>query len=160
MTPDHEMGWDEPIEHDDTPQTLLPEGEHDFEIVAFKRERHTPKEGGKLPACPKAIITLRIIHPTSGEAVDVDDTLFLHSKCEGIICSFFTCIGQRKSGEKLTPDWGRVVGARGRCRTAIRTWEGQNGPGKSNDIKKYIEPTSEKPAGWTKPDDNPDDIPF
>ena len=31
----------------------------------------------------------------------MEHNLFLHSKCEGLICAFFKAIGARKSGERL-----------------------------------------------------------
>ena len=31
------------------------------------------------------------------------------------ISAFFRCIGQKKHGEKLTMDWGKVVGSKGRA---------------------------------------------
>jgi len=92
-------------------RTLLPDGDYDFEIVDLKRSRHVPKGGGKLPECPKAEVTVRCYPADGGDYANIPHNLFLHSRCEGILCEFFRGIGQRKHGEPLRPDWSRVIGS-------------------------------------------------
>jgi hypothetical protein len=71
----------------------------------------------------------------------MQENLFLHSKTEGILCSFFRSIGQRKSGEKLTMNWGAVVGSTGRVKLGVRQWKKKDGtPAESNQVKTWLDP--------------------
>ena len=76
-----------------------------------------------------------------GETI-IRHQLFLHTKTEGLLCAFFTGIGQRKKGEKLKMNWAMVPGSRGRCRVGIREYNGKT----FNEIKKFYEPVSGQPA--------------
>ena len=160
------LGWDDEISNDDQgAAVLLKPGEYDFEIVNLHRGRHQPKTGGKLPECPKAEVTLRMVQ--DGEEVDVKTTLFLHSRCEGMLCQFFRCIGQRKSGEQLRPRWDEVIGSRGRCKVKNRPYERDGEKREANDIAGFMDP---KPGGQqppasaqknqSQPPVAPDDVPF
>ena len=133
-----ELGWNDAIEHESS-FILLPAGEYDFTVKKFERARHPGSE--KLPPCNKAVLTLTV-HAPQGE-VDLTHNLFLHTKCEGILCDFFTCIGQRGRGEKLNMDWNRVIGAGGRCKVDVRDWTARDGSVKqSNEIKRFIDSSS------------------
>lgn len=128
-----ELGWDSAIENDSPDFILLPEGEYDFTVKKFERERHNGSD--KIGPCPKAVLTLSIDTP-QGEAT-VRKDLLLHSRLEGLLCEFFTCIGQRTHGQRVTMNWNAVPGARGRCR--IGTYTGKNG-NQYNEVKKFLEP--------------------
>lgn len=133
-----ELGWNDAIENDSS-FTLIPAGEYNFTVKSFARGRHAGSE--KLPPCNKAVLTISV-HTPDGD-VDLTHNLFLHTKCEGMLCAFFTCIGQRKHGEKLNMDWNRVAGACGRCKIDVRTWTARDGSQmQSNEIKKFLEPAS------------------
>lgn len=86
------------------------------------------------------------IDAPEGRAV-IKHNLFLHSKCEGLLCAFFSSIGQRKHGEKLKMNWSKVVGSKGRCKVGVQEWvSDRDGEKKqSNEIKRFYEPV-EKPA--------------
>jgi hypothetical protein len=77
-----------------------------------------------------------------GASTTINQNLFLHSITEGILCAFFTAIGQRKHGERLKMDWSKVRGARGECEVGIKEWisnkDGRTYQG--NEIKKWLEP--------------------
>jgi hypothetical protein len=140
-----ELGWDDSIENDGPEFVLLPAGDYDFEVVGFERGRFTPSETSKIPACNMAILKIKL-EGAEGIAI-VQHKLFLHTSTEGLLCSFFTSIGQRKHGEKLKMDWNKVVGSKGRCKVAVRPWTGKDGTEyASNDIKSFYEP-EEKAAG-------------
>lgn len=152
-----EIGWDGAIEHDSEFQfQLLPEGDYNFTVMKFERGRHNGSQ--KLPACNKAILTLKL---SNGQyETTIEHNLFLHSKCEGLLCEFFTAIGQRSHGQRLVPRWNEVVGSTGTCKVTIRDWTGNDGTIKqSNDIKKFyekgyvaasVQPASAAPqAGYT-----------
>ena len=114
------LGWDDEISNDDQGGfEAVPPGTYPFEIVNLRRAQHQPSSAGKLPACPKAELTVRL-YLQNGDYVDVKHNLFLHSRCEGMLCAFFLSIGHRKHGEPLRPDWTRVIGSRGWCKVAIR----------------------------------------
>ena len=133
--------WDDVIEND-SEFTLLPEGDYDFEVVEFERARHGGSE--KLPPCNKAIVTLKVKSDDGKESL-IKHNLFLHSKTEGMLCAFFTGIGQRKHGEKLKMNWSSVVGSTGKAKVSIRQWTNDNGETKEfNEIKKFYEPTEQK----------------
>ena len=131
---DRELGWDDTIERDAGEFILLPEGDYDFTVLQVERARHNGS--AKLPPCNKAIAHLEI---NSDEGtVTLKDNLFLHTKMEGMLSSFFGAIGQKKHGEPLKMNWGRVTGSKGRCRVGVQNWTGNDGQAmQSNEIKKY-----------------------
>ena len=131
-----ELGWDDAIENDGSDYVTLPAGDYDFEVIDFERGRHGG--GGKLPACNKAVLTIRC---EGKEGVStIKHNLFLHTKTEGLLCSFFASIGQRKKGQRVNMDWGKVVGATGRCQVGIRNWTNDQGEEKVfNEIKRFHE---------------------
>ena len=134
---DRELGWDDAIENDGPEFEVLPAGDYDFEVLHFERARHAGSE--KMPPCNKAIVSIKI----AGEkgSTTIKHNLFLHTKTEGLLCSFFTGIGQRKHGEKVTMDWSKVIGSKGRCKISIRKWKNDKGDELTfNDIKKFYEP--------------------
>lgn len=139
-----ELNWDDTIENDSVFE-LLPEGEYDFAIKTFERARHTPRDGGKLPACNKAVLTIQLTDPETGRSGQVTHNLYLHSSCEGMLCSFFTAIGQRKKGEPLRMNWNMVPGSKGRCKVVQK--KNYNNDDKHNEIARFLEPdTTQKAA--------------
>ena len=137
---ERELGWEDEIENEGG-FVLLPEGDYDFRVTDFERGRYAG--GKKLPPCNMATLYLAVTGP-EGTAT-VRHNLFLHTKCEGLLCAFFTAIGQRRHGEKLQMNWGRVKGATGRCRLGVRSWTNEKGEEyTSNEVKKFYDP-QEKP---------------
>jgi hypothetical protein len=133
----HEIGWDGQIENDSPDFVLLPEGDYDFEVTNFERARHQGSD--KLPPCNKAIVHIRI-EGLEGVST-IKHNLFLHSITEGMLCSFFTAIGQRKKGERVTMNWNNVIGSKGRAKVGIREWVNDEGRKLSvNEIKRFYEP--------------------
>lgn len=145
---ERELGWDDQIENDGPDFTLLPAGDYDFTVTEFERQRHNGTE--KLPPCNKAVVSLKFETPEG--TTTIKHNLFLHTKTEGMLCAFFTAIGQRKKGEKLTMNWNSVVGSTGRAKLKIRKWTNENGELKQfNEVQKFYEPDENKPAsvGYT-----------
>ena len=125
-----EFGWDDTIENDST-FTLVPEGDYLFTVKSFERGRHQGSE--KLPPCNMAVLQIEV---TDGiNTTTITHRLFLHSKTEGMLCEFFTAIGQRKHGEPLKMNWVAVSGAKGRCKVIIDPYKGTD----YNSIKKFYE---------------------
>ncbi len=136
------LGWDDTISNDDQGAFEVAEpGEYVFEVVNLVRGRHSAKADGKIPDCPKAEVTLRI-YTADGDKVDFKHNLYLHSRCEGMLCNFFRAIGQRKHGEPLRPNWANVIGSSGRCKVGVRDWKTATGENrKSNEVKKFLDPS-------------------
>ena len=114
---EREFQWDDTITKDASEFIILPEGDYNFTVESFERGRHPGSD--KLPACNKAILTLRI--DTAEGTTKLTHNLFLHSKTEGLLSAFFSCIGQKKKGEPLKMNWQKVIGATGRCKIGIHT---------------------------------------
>lgn len=141
---ERELGWEDIIskDADEYEYALLPEGDYNFTVESFERGRHPGSE--KLPACNKAILTLRIDAPEG--TVKIPHNLFLHSKTEGMLSAFFSSIGQKKKGEPLKMNWGAVTGATGKAKVSIHHYKNKNGEDRqSNQIKKFY-PKESGPA--------------
>ncbi|MCI9141109.1 MAG: DUF669 domain-containing protein [Lachnospiraceae bacterium] len=129
-----ELQWDDVIEKDASEFVLLQEGDYDFTVESFERARHNGSE--KLPPCNKAVLKLRI-DSEQGTAY-INHNLFLHTITEGMLSAFFSSIGQKKKGEPLRMDWGRVPGSTGRAKVGIHTYKNRDGEERrSNDIKRF-----------------------
>ena len=126
-----ELGWDDQIENDGADFILLSEGDYDFEVASLERGRHGGSDN--LPPCNKAVLHLRIETPEG--TASIRHQLFLHTRTEGLLCAFFTAIGQRAKGERLVPRWGEVIGSKGRCKVGIRKYEGKE----YNEVKRFYE---------------------
>ena len=125
--------WDDTITKDAGEFILLPEGDYNFIVESFERGRHPGSE--KLPACNKAILTLRIDAPEG--TVKITHNLFLHTKTEGMLSAFFSSIGQKKKGEPLKMNWGYVPGSSGKCKVGIHTYTKDGEERKNTDIKRF-----------------------
>ena len=130
------MNWDDAIETDGQEYILLPEGEYNFKVTNFERGRFVGS--AKIPQCNKATITIQIEAKEGTTSVKFD--LILYRTLEWRISAFFRCIGQKKHGEKLTMDWGKVVGSKGRAYIKQRSYVNINGEEKFvNDIERFID---------------------
>ena len=149
---DTAFSWDDIIQNDGPEFVLLPEGEYNFTISKMERQ-HYPG-GAKMGPCPKAVLSVAIDGGDKGSTT-ITHNLFLHSRCEGILCAFFESIGQRKHGEALRPRWQDVVGAHGRCKVSIREYTKNDGStSRVNDVVRFLPPEEPKAApaqgGWTQ----------
>ena len=139
---DREFSWDDEIEKD-SEFVLLPPGDYDFTVADFERGRFSGSE--KLPPCPSAKVQLQI--KKDGETATVFHKLYLHSRTEWGLTQFFTAIGQKKKGEKLTMDWSKVPGATGRAKISVREYDGRE----FNEVKKFY-PKDQAPAAGASAD--------
>lgn len=128
------LDWDSEISAESS-FTLLPEGEYPFKIIFFERGYHNGSD--KLPPCNKAELKIEIDGGEKG-TVTVNHNLFIHRKCEGLLCEFFLAIGVKKHGEPLKMNWTPVPGATGRCKVGVRTYNGNL----YNEIKKFLAPAA------------------
>lgn len=143
------MNWDDTIEND-SDFILLPEGDYDFEVVGFERKRF--EGSAKMSACPMAELSVKLFDKANPDkdSTTIKHNLFLNRKCEGILCAFFTAIGDRKHGEPLKMNWSAVKGKGGRCKVGIRKWIKNDGTEmQSNEIKRFYEPANPPAAQKT-----------
>ena len=139
-----ELGWNDTIEKDGPEYVIVPAGDYEFTVTNFERGRHTGSD--KLPPCNKAILSIRLDTQDGSECV-IKHNLFLSRKTEGLLCAFFTAIGQRKHGERVSMDWNRVVGSKGRCKVGVRKYTNKNGgESESNEIQRFYEPDEKTQA--------------
>ncbi|MFS5674375.1 hypothetical protein V2V72_07780 [Streptococcus agalactiae] len=140
---EREFGWDDTIQEDAKEFITLQPGDYVFTVTGFDRQRHTPnpQNPGKLPACPKAVISLEI--ETDEGVASLKHNLFLHSSTEGMLSAFFGAIGQKKHGEPLKMNWNSVIGATGVCGVKNRTYNDNV----YNEVKTMIYADS---VDWTK----------
>lgn len=133
---ERELGWEDEIEHESS-FVLVPEGDYDFEILRFERGRH--QGSAKLPACNKAILTIKVSN--GKDEAELSHNLFLHSKTEGLLCAFFSALGLRKHGEKCKMNWNAVIGGKGRCKIEVNKYTNDKGEERTNNrITKFYDP--------------------
>nr|DAJ48257.1 MAG TPA: Protein of unknown function (DUF669) [Caudoviricetes sp.] len=132
---DHEIGWEDTIEKD-SDFVLLPDGLYHFTVIGMERTRHTPnpQNPGKLPACNKAIVSIKIV--ANEDETELRHNLYLHSSTEGMLSAFFAAIGQKKKGEPLRMNWNTIIGATGVCKVGTRQYNGNN----YNEVKSMLYP--------------------
>lgn len=153
----HELDWDDEIQNDGGQFVLLEEGDYNFTVSNFERGRFPgSREGGKIPPCNKATLTLTV-QTAEGEA-SVKYDLILWSSLEWKIAEFFRAIGQKKHGEAFRPNWAHVIGERGRAHFKPRPYTGRGGEQRqTNDVERFYDydpafftPANNTPAnGWT-----------
>jgi len=143
------MDWNDSIENDGIEFVHLPDGEYNFTVTRFERGRFTGSE--KLPPCNKAIITLQI--DSSEGVTTLKINLLLVRSLEWKIAQFFRSIGQKKQGEKLTMNWNKVLGSKGRAYIKQKTYTTSSGDERVfNDVDRFLD--------YKEDVENPDDLPF
>lgn len=149
------MDWDSTIEDDGQGFILLDEGDYEFTVSGLERARHNGS--AKVPACPKAVLTLSVEAPAG--VAQVKTSLLLYKTVEWKLSAFFRSIGLKKHGERLVMNWGSVLGASGKAHFVQRTYTGQDGnERKINDIDYFIDPIpDEKQLPFAE---ETEDIPF
>lgn len=160
----YELGWDAEIENDGQEFVVAESGDYNFVVTGFERARFAGSE--KMPPCNQAKLTIKLEMPGAAGECIIKHNLFLHSKSEWKLCEFFTAIGQRKKGQKVSMNWNAVIGARGRCKVSKRSFKSKNGGGDlwTNYIDKFYAPEdSDLPynanslpqGGYSAPQGNP-----
>lgn len=124
-----ELGWEDEINDE---YVELQPGRYQFRVLSVTRGRHSGASW--MPACNKADIQLEIIEPTTGIAITVKDSVFLHQQGKFKICRLFESLGMKKKGDPLRMNWN-IVGKTGWCETKLK--EGERG-GKFVNVKTYI----------------------
>ncbi len=154
------LDWDDTIENDGQEFIILPEGDYNFTVTDFERGRFPG--GPKVPPCNKASLTLQV--KTDDGIANVRTDLLLYRSLEWRISAFFRCIGQKKHGERLTMNWNKVVGSKGRAHFKPRNYTDKDGNDRqANDVDRFYD-YDEKffPAEdeWMNLPDGDEDLPF
>ena len=130
------MDWNDAIVEDGQEFITLEEGDYNFVVTAFERGRFPGS--AKIPACNKSTITLAVETPEGRASVKFD--LILYRTLEWRISSFFRCIGQKKHGERVTMDWTKVIGSKGRAHFKPRTYTDRDGNERqANDVDRFYD---------------------
>lgn len=141
----YELGWDSEITNEGKDFVIAEPGDYEFTVTGFERGRHNGS--AKMPACNYAELSIKLRLP-EGECI-VKDKLFMHSKMEWKLSEFFLCIGQKKKGQSLVPNWNAIMGATGRCKVTKRSYDKEGRTYWTNDIAKYY--PKEDGTGGTLP---------
>jgi hypothetical protein len=134
------LDWDDSISNDGKDFVLLPEADYDFIVKSLERALKTGTANGDVKI---AKLVLEIEH--EGKKHEVRENLTLHSKFEWKLCQFFTCIGQRKHGEELKPQWNKVPGAKGKVKIIQKAVPSTKKPGETNtfnNVDKFLDPSA------------------
>ena len=130
------LSWDDEIVDLEDEYKLLPEGEYFFKVINFERAMY--QGGAKVPACPKAIVTIAIYDGLKIATRVRQDFLL----CENVawkISQFFRSIEEKKSGEKVQMKWNIVNGSFGKCRLTTKSYVNKFGENKTiNSIDKFL----------------------
>lgn len=126
------LGWDDNIS-EESEFVQLPPGDYNFTVGAFTRGRFEGSD--KMGPCNKAELELKIEY--EGRTATVFESLFLHKKAEWKLSEFFVSIGLKEPGQPVRMDWGKVLGATGRCKIYNNEYNGNV----YNRVKKFLEPT-------------------
>ncbi len=153
------MDWDSEISVDGKEFILLPEGDYVFTVVDFQRGYFNGS--AKVPACPKAILTLEL--ETKEGAVRMTENLLLIRSMEWKQSAFFRSIGQKKHGETLKPNWNKVLNSQGMVHVKPREYIGNDGQQKkTNSVDYFIDynPEMIRNILQRKVDEIEEEIPF
>ena len=131
-----EIGWDEEISEERHDYEPLHHCVFTFNVHSIERARFAGSE--KMVPCIMASLDL-VVEDAEGKERHVFDSLYLHKKAEWKLSQFFLCIGQKKAGVPLTPNWNEVPCSQGKVELIINSYTDKNGnPKKNNRVSKYL----------------------
>lgn len=133
------LDWDDEISREDE-FILLPDGDYDFTVESLERTEFAGS--ANMPACPCAVLNIRINSPEG--TVSIKHRLMLHPRTEWALCAFFRSIGQKKKGEAMCMRWNLVPGSKGRCKIGKRTYNGNE----YNEIKRFYPADEVAPSNY------------
>ncbi|MDR2486500.1 MAG: DUF669 domain-containing protein [Clostridiales Family XIII bacterium] len=151
MTEKLTFDWDDTLDADAGDGggfLVLPPGEYAFTVANYERSRYNGS--AKTPACAMAKVQLRI-EAEEGTA-HVFDRLYFSTKARWRVVDFLRAVGVMPEGEGLKGSidaaFADAVGASGRAKIGIRTYDGNE----YNEVKSYIkkkpgEAPAAQPAG-------------
>mgnify|MGYP001014332618 CR=1 FL=1 len=132
---DGEIGFDGTIEQDAQEFIVLQPGEHEFTVKSIEKGRFNgSQKADGLPPCNMVKVSLEI-NSNQGTAI-VFDNIYLHTRVEWRISSFFGAIGQKKKGEPLRMNWNSVIGQKGKAKIVNNEYNGNT----YNNVASYVLP--------------------
>lgn len=142
------LSWDGSAQVTDSQFELLPEGEYDYEVTGFKRERFDGS--AKMAACPVAVLQLKCTNASASGTGFC--RLFLNSKVLWRITQFFKSCGLIPAG---TPEgtsfhmslFEQVPGCTGKVKVTVTKSE-SNGRTYENNEFQFVVP---KPTAAATP---------
>lgn len=112
----------------------IPEGIYDATVTGVEQDYHNGS--GKLPACPKAVVTVRIM--VNGQEAEVRDNFYLHNSTEWKISQFFLAVGMKKHGEDFRMNWQGAIGKTCRIQVKKNQYQGKT----YTNIDRWIDPAT------------------
>ena len=130
------MDWNDVIKDDGQEYVLLPEEDYNFVVTNFEKGRFPGS--AKIPATNKETKSIQIFSELGVASMKFD--LILSKALTWKLSAFFRSIGQKKRGEKITMDWNKVLGAKGRAHIKQKVHTNQAGEEKTiNDLDYFID---------------------
>lgn len=147
--------WDQVVQapNENDAQPVFPKGVYRFTITKFERSFHQPKKEGKLPPCPKGIVTVKV-DGGNGEESYLKNNIFLHPSCDGLTCAFLNCIGLRKHGDPLDIrllNANTLLGRGGSVLLSVSQYKEKD----RNEIDRFLDPDEVAKAATPTPTPTP-----
>lgn len=161
--------WDSEISADGQDFSPLPEGDYIYEVTELKKEFF--QGSAKVPACPRAALTLKVYSEDMSRSVTVYESLLLCAKMEWRVSGFLRSVGLKKHGQTVRPNWGDMVGKSGAAHFIVEDYTGNDGQvRKRNKLTTYLDKEGASPIApapvksaddfATIPNGSPEEIPF
>lgn len=139
---ERELDWNATIEVDAPEFVLFPEGDYEFAVERFERNRFAGSD--KVPPCNQLTVHLILVNE-KGEMANIRHNFFMLQSKAGFIGSFLTSLGLKKEGEAIQLDLNKLPGATGRAHVTIREYNGR----KFNNVSKFLKPVNNTPKTTT-----------
>lgn len=137
--------WDSVIEADGQDFSPLPAGDYIFEVTGMNKEFF--KGSAKVPACPRAALTLKVYSEDMSRSVTVYESILLCKKMEWRISSFLRSVGLKKHGQKVQPNWDNMIGLSGGAHFTVEDYTGSDGKvHQRNHLDSYIDKDGSAPV--------------
>lgn len=135
------MDWDDELSEQDPVNDkpiLLKEGDYNFLVTKLEKGRFSGSE--KLPAAPKATISIQVYCEGDTVAYSFDLLLIKLEGFEKRLYGFFRSIGQKEAGKAYKMNWDAVIGSHGRGHFRPKSITNKNGEVKQvNDLVYFVD---------------------
>ena len=147
------LNWDEEFD-DGSENFILPEGDYFFEIIKFEVGHFDGS--AKVDPCNRLEMLFRV-ETDDGRSVNVQENLLMTDSVKWRISAFLRCIGMKKKGENIRPNWNKIQGSRGKAHFKPRTYMNQRGEEREvNNVDRYLDydpawfavPAQTQPQDW------------
>lgn len=136
-TENYALGWDDEITVESKEFSPIPEGDYAFEVISVERGQFNGS--AKMPACPEAIVTVRLTVGTGTR--QLIERIKLVKSLDWIIDQFFKSVGLRDEAAgaetPLLMQWARTVGLTGACHVSAEEYNGKT----YNHVARWYKPS-------------------